>query len=124
MEICGSVLKEGLLRFDADAPVLHRLDGVGAKDVAYMFTCHWYPERRYVLSFLKHYHAALQALGISDYRWETFWLDYRVAVINYLMDTPRLCAAGVNPEVWWPIYERGLVAFYDLGCDQVLNSLS
>lgn len=95
--------------------------GVGVIDVAYMFTFHWYAERKYVLPFLKHYYASLQASGVGDYDWETFWFDYRVAVINYLLDAPRLCAAEVDPGVWWPIYQKGLVAFHELACEEVLS---
>ena len=93
----------------------------GVVDVAYMFIFHWYPERRYAMPFLEHYYRSLLANGVTDYDWDTFWLDLQVAVVDYLMDAPRLAEAKVPAHVWWPIYQRGLTAYHEFGCEAVFE---
>jgi hypothetical protein len=93
----------------------------GVVDVAYMFIFHWYPERRYAMPFLEHYYRSLLANGVTGYDWDTFWLDLQVAVVDYLMDAPRLAEAKVPAHVWWPIYQRGLTAYTEFGCEAVFS---
>jgi hypothetical protein len=79
---------------------------------------HWYPERRRRLerTLLRRYHDALGAHGVSDYRFETLWEDYRLSVIWQLAVPVWQSALKLGPWIWWSHLERILQAFDDLGC--------
>jgi thiamine kinase-like enzyme len=96
--------------------------GKGTTDLAYMVTFHWYAERERAMPFLRRYHRSLQENGIDKYDWDAFWLDYQVSVINYMFDPIRLYADGVEALVWWPILQKALVAFRELGCVELMRN--
>ncbi len=96
--------------------------GKGSTDLAYMVTYHWYPERERAMPFLESYFSALIEYGVQDYDWDSFWLDYQVSVASYLFDPVRLFAHDVSPDVWWPIFRKGLAAFVEFDCTELLSS--
>jgi hypothetical protein len=98
----------------------------GAWDLAYMMAVFWYPSRRHVLEdrLLQHYHHALIAQGVRGYDMDALRLDYRLGVIA-LLDVPLWQAqAPLPPGIWWQHFERIMLAFEDLGCEEVLEGLS
>lgn len=95
--------------------------GKGATDLAYMVTFHWYAEREKAMPLLESYFSALIEYGVQDYDWDSFWLDYQVSVASYLFDPVRLFAHDVEPEVWWPIFCKGLLAFAEFDCASLVS---
>jgi thiamine kinase-like enzyme len=83
----------------------------GTTDLAYMVSLHWYGERDRAWPFLQCYYRGLLENGVQDCTWDDFCLDYAVAVTEYLFDPIRLYDADVEPLVWWPILQKGLVAY-------------
>jgi thiamine kinase-like enzyme len=96
----------------------------GTDDLAYMMACHWYPHYRATLErpLLKRYHQGLLRDGVEEYRWEQCWYDYRASVIRCLF----FLLASWKPErpatMWWDRLEKGLLAFKDLNCAELLSN--
>jgi Ser/Thr protein kinase RdoA (MazF antagonist) len=99
-----------------------RID-IGMADLAYMIALHWYPERRarFEKHLIQRYHTQLLAHGVTGYTWEDCWNDYRLAAVEGLMIPIQQWAEGVPENVWWNHFERGLLAFEDLGCRELLH---
>jgi len=110
---------DGLRLIDWDA---WRLE-LAARDLAYMMAVHWYPERRRRLEtpLLRRYHDALGTNGVSGYRFEALWEDYRLSVIWQLAVPVWQSAVKLGPWIWWSHLERILQAFDDLGCEELLE---
>jgi thiamine kinase-like enzyme len=109
----------GLRLFDWDG---WRLD-LGARDLAYMMALHWYPERRRRLerALLRRYHDGLIRHGVAGYSFETLWHDYRLSVIWMLGVPVWQSSLKLGPWIWWGHLERILLAFEDLGCEELLG---
>lgn len=90
-----------------------------ARDLAYMITPWWYPERRQWLEqpLLRRYYERLLQAGIVGYSWDACWADYRLAAIDNLL-SPVLNQH--YPRIMWPQLENTVNAFHDLGCDELL----
>jgi thiamine kinase-like enzyme len=95
---------DGLRLIDWDG---WRLD-LAAEDLAYMMAVHWYPERRRRLEtpLLRRYHEALEANGVSGYRFEALWEDYRLSVVWQLGVPVWQSALKLGPWIWWSHLER------------------
>ncbi len=94
--------------------------GVGTRDVAYLLSCHWHPRPEYARPYLMRYWESLKKYGVTDYSQEAFWLDYRVSIMNYLFDAPRLYQMGAGADLWWYIFERTLTAYREWRCEEAV----
>jgi len=96
---------------------------VGTDDVAYMLAF-WHQERRRRLeqTLLRLYHQVLLREGVTNYAWHECWLDYRYSVIRNLFVPVWLWAHKVPATTWWPLVEPTMLAFEDLGCDEMLEA--
>jgi len=99
-----------------------RLD-LGVKDLAYMMAVHWYPERRRRVEapLLRRYHDALASNGVTGYSFQALWEDYRLSVIWRLAVPVWQSSVKLGPWIWWSHLERTLMAFDDLGCEELLE---
>jgi hypothetical protein len=99
--------------------------GRPSDDLAYLIALHWYPERRERLErkLLSYYFDHLCEYGITEYNWNTFWRDYRLSITRSLLIPVWQWARGTHPAVWWPHLERGLLAFEDLECSDIIAPL-
>lgn len=91
-------------------------------DLAYLIALHGSPARRAWLErdLLQAYHARLEECGIYGYAWDMLWQDYRLSVIRTLLIPAWQWVRGIQPVIWWPHLERGLAAFEDLDCAEIL----
>jgi hypothetical protein len=96
--------------------------GVGPFDLAYMIGLSWFPERRARMeqALLRQYHARLLERGVVGYDWEQCWLDYRTALIYHLL-WPIFWHRYLPASIWWYGLEKGMLAFEDLGCEELLS---
>jgi hypothetical protein len=96
--------------------------GTPTDDLAYLIALHWYPERRNRLEklLLEAYHTQLAACGVSGCSREMLWLEYRRSAARALFIPVWQWVRGIHPAVWWPHIERGLLAYQDLDCANVL----
>jgi thiamine kinase-like enzyme len=94
----------------------------GMDDLAYMMACHWYPEYRHRLErpLLEHYHQQLLAHGVRDYDWELCWYDYRASVVRCIFFLVGGWDERRPATMWWERLEKGLLAFEDLGCQDLM----
>jgi len=92
-------------------------------DLAYMMAVHWYPERRARLErrCLELYHARLVEGGITGYPFDALWHDYRLSVVGQLAIPVWQCSIRLGAWIWWSHLERVMLAFEDLGCDELLG---
>jgi thiamine kinase-like enzyme len=97
----------------------------GARDLAYMMAVHWYPERRrrFERELLLRYQRKLEAHGVAAYDMGALWRDYRLAVIQSIGTPLSQAAAGLPPLVWWGHLERIMLAYEDLGCEELMSEL-
>ena len=98
--------------------------GLGTNDLTELIVLWWYPERRARMEepLLRRYHHQLMEHGVKDYGWEQCWNDYRLSAVRHLFYPVWMYAEGRPPTVWWPILERGILAFQDLECINLLES--
>ena len=96
---------------------------VGPRDLAFMMTLYWYPERRARLEekLLRRYHEALLARGVRSYDWGQCVTDYRWAALRNLFVPVWQWAGGMPAPVWWSSMERALLAFGDLRCAELIE---
>jgi hypothetical protein len=96
--------------------------GVGPFDLAYMIALFWFPERRACMEqdLLRRYHARLLDQGVTGYDWEQCWLDYRTAILYHLL-WPIFWHRYLPASIWWYALEKGMLAFEDLGCEELLG---
>lgn len=95
----------------------------GAWDLAYLMAVHWFPERRRSFEdrLLQHYHRALEAEGMQGYGLEALCTDYRLALIDQLGVPLYQAEQKLPPWLWWSHFERIMLAYEDLGCEELLN---
>jgi hypothetical protein len=96
---------------------------VGPMDLAYTMSLFWFPERRALLeqSLLRRYHDRLLEHGVTGYNEQACWYDYRFAVIRNLLVPMRQWSTRPWPDFWYLHLERSLLAFEDLGCEELLG---
>ena len=56
-----------------------------------------------------------------DYPWDACWEDYCYSVINLLFFPVHQWHIGLPARIWWLHVERGMAAFEDLGCAELLT---
>jgi hypothetical protein len=96
--------------------------GVGPSDLAYLIALSWFPERRARMeqALMRRYHDRLAERGVRGYDWEQCWLDYRTAMIYHLL-WPIFWYRYLPASIWWNALEKGMLAFADLGCEELLG---
>jgi Ecdysteroid kinase-like family len=96
---------------------------VGPMDLAYTISLFWFPERRSLLeqSLLQRYHDRLMEDGVTGYDRQACWYDYRFAVIRNLLVPMQQWSTRPWPDFWYLHLERSLLAFEDLGCEELLE---
>lgn len=97
--------------------------GLGTNDLAEMIVLWWYPERRAQLEqgLVRRYHLKLMEHSVKKYSWEQCWDDYRLSAIRIMLYPILMYAEGRSPTFWWPILEKGILAFQDLNCIDLLE---
>lgn len=97
---------------------------IGARDLAFMMTLYWYPERRALLEekLLRRYHVRLSEGGVRAYSWDECLTDYRWSALRNLFVPIWQWAGGLPPTLWWSNLERAVLAFEDLRCGELLES--
>jgi hypothetical protein len=97
--------------------------GLGANDLTELMVLWWYPERRARMEepLVRRYHRQLVERGVEDYDWEQCWSDYRLSASRILLYPIWMYAGDRPPTFWWPILERGILAFQDLECIELLE---
>lgn len=95
---------------------------IGARDLAYFIALHWYPSRRRELErpLIRYYHDCLRKYGVENYSFDDLWLDYRRCVVRNLTNPIIFWSRGMKPEAWWHRLECALMAYRDLGCEELL----
>ena len=98
--------------------------GLGTIDLAYMIGLHWYPERRARLEkdLLKLYHNYLLKAGVANYDWRDCWYEYRLAVATNVFIPVIQWRYKIDSKIWWGHLERGMLAFEDLDCVELLET--
>lgn len=91
---------------------------IGPRDLAYMMTLFWYPERRARMeeALLRRYQRGLLAGGVSRYTWEQCLEDYRWSAIRNIFIPILQWSRGMPGWLWWSQLEKALTAFEDLRC--------
>jgi len=97
--------------------------GLGTNDLTEMIVLWWYPKRRALMEepLVRRYHCQLMEHGVEGYDWEQCWDDYRLSAIRVLLYPVWMHAGGRPLTFWWPILERGMLAFQDLECIELLE---
>jgi thiamine kinase-like enzyme len=92
---------------------------VGARDLAFMMTIFWYPERRArtELPLLRRYHEKLSEGGVRGYSWD----DYRWSAVRNIFIPLGQRARGMAARYWWSNFERAVLAFEDLRCAELIE---
>ena len=95
---------------------------VGARDLAFCMALHWYPSRRreFERPLIGYYHERLVEYGVQNYSLDELWLDYRRCVVRNLTIPIIFWSRGMKPEGWWHRLECALMAYRDLGCDELI----
>ena len=96
--------------------------GLGTIDLAYMIGLHWYPERRARLEkdLVRRYHSYLLKAGVGNYDWHDCWYEYRLAIATNVFIPVMQWHYKLDSSIWWSHLERGLLAFEDLDCVELL----
>jgi hypothetical protein len=125
-----------LLPWDRGAGRVYLVDweqwgvSAGPHDVAYMITLFWYPYRRARMErdLVRRYRDRLVEYGVANYDWNACWQDYRLFTIRNLL-VPLWAwewAQSVKRGYWgfhrWMQFEKGMLAFQDLGCAELLDA--
>ena len=97
--------------------------GLGTNDLTEMILLWWYPERRARMEkkLVRRYHFQLMEHGVGGYDWGKCWNDYRLSAIRILLYPVWMHSEGRPLTFWWPILEKGMHAFQDLGCIELLD---
>jgi hypothetical protein len=96
---------------------------IGPRDLAYMMTLFWDPERRAAMErkLLQRYHQGLLAHGVKGYGWEQCWKDYRWSTIRNIFVPTWQWLKGLETDVCWNRTLNALRAFEDLHCRELIE---
>lgn len=96
---------------------------IGARDLAFMMTIFWYPERRARMEvpLLHRYHQTLLDGGVRGYDWDDCWKDYRWSAIRNIFIPLIQRERDMNAWYWWSNFERAVLAFEDLRCIELIE---
>ena len=96
---------------------------IGPRDLAYMMTLSWRPERRAEMEekLVRRYHQSLMARGVRGYQWEQCWKDYRWSAIRNIFVPIWQWMQGMEPDFCWTRTLKALHAFEDLKCAELIE---
>lgn len=99
---------------------------IGAFDLVNLCATFWTREQRNAgqreQRLLQRYLAQLQAHGVQNYSWEKLLLDYRLALIEWLLITVQDARNGSKRSYWLPKIQCMSAAFEDWHCADLLAS--
>jgi len=97
--------------------------GPATNDLAYMIAMHDFPDYRARMErpLVRSYYDRLVKLGVEGYSWDDCWLDYRLSAIHNLFFPVYHWSVKGDPALWWPNFERAMLAYYDLRCEDLLE---
>lgn len=95
----------------------------GTRDLAYLIALNSLPEQRALIEkpLLHQYHDRLLSGGVTDYKWEQLWKDYRLFAAWNILTPIEQCYWNVPESIWQINAERSLLAFDDLKCQEILS---
>lgn len=109
---------------DWQSPEMH----VGASDLVTMICTFWTSEQRRAENreerMLRRYHAILIAHGVSNYPWEALRADYKLGLIEWLLQPVQDAADGASRDYWWPKMQCLAGAYRDHCAADLIDSLS
>ena len=73
---------------------------------------------------LRRYLETLHTCGVSGYDWEDLALDYRIALLDWVLTPLHDRADGTPEDYWWPKMQCLTSAFHDCGCEELLEGLA
>lgn len=96
---------------------------IGARDLAFMMTIFWYPERRaqMELPLLRRYHEKLIEGGVRGYGWDDCWQQYRWSAVRNIFIPLIQWSRDMGAWYWSSNFERALLAFEDLRCIELIE---
>lgn len=99
--------------------------GPAAFDLAYLIALHGEPDWRatHEDALLTRYAERLRAAGVEQ-PWPALRADYRLGLVYALLYPMLLASMGVPEAIWRPHVRRGLAAYADLGCAEVITRRS
>jgi Ecdysteroid kinase-like family len=94
----------------------------GTDDLAYMMACHWDAEQRaqMEMDLIKRYYHRLTEFGVKNYTWDDCLYDYRASIIRCLFFL-MIAWSPAQSTIWQQRVERGLQAFQDYNCAELLK---
>lgn len=97
---------------------------LGTFDLVNLCDTFWTREQRHEgqreQRILQHYFAQLQARGVQNYSWDDLLLDYRLALIEWLLITVQDARNGSKRSYWLPKLQCISAAFEDWHCADLL----
>ncbi len=97
---------------------------VGACDLANLFVTFWTREQRHEgqreQRMLQRYLAQLQSQGVRNYSWDDLLTDYRLEIIEWLLNTVQDARDGSKRSYWLPKLQCVSAAFEDWHCAELL----
>jgi hypothetical protein len=98
----------------------------GAYDLVYMLATFWTPAQRQdrEARLLRQYHETLAKHGVTDYSYDQLIIDYKLMITFMIFDAIWDQTSGSPKSYWWPKLQCLIGAFRDLGCAELLASLS
>jgi hypothetical protein len=94
----------------------------GTKDLAYTIVLRYpqrTPDNERIL--VKRYHDGLVRHGVTGYRWQSCWLDYRRMAAEHVLYPLRWWMSGLPEEFWERFIDPALTGFRELGCTDLLE---
>jgi hypothetical protein len=93
---------------------------LGASDLVNLMATFWTPaqraEQEREVGALRRYLATLVAAGVTGYSWADLLHDYRLALVEWLLQTLQDRADGAGRDYWWPKMQCLAAAYRDYRC--------
>lgn len=101
---------------------------LGASGLVNMICTFWTPEQRRAgrreEQILHRYHAILMAHGVSNYPWEALLTDYKLGLVEWLLQPVQDSADGAARDYWWPKMQCLAGAYRDHSAADLIDSLN
>jgi hypothetical protein len=98
---------------------------IGAEDLANMLATFWTRAQRREdcreVRLLRRYLETLQTHGVLGYTWDDLRLDYRLALIDWLLVPIQDAGDGSRRDYWWPKLQCLAAAYEDWCCEELLK---
>lgn len=98
---------------------------LGASDLVNLVATSWTQEQRdedqREEQILQRYYQGLQNYGVQGYSWEDLLVDYRLSIIEWLLQPLQDRMDGVSKNSWWYKMQCLVEAFHDWHCMDLLE---